>query len=69
MATPEELEQAITDNAMAPSEASVDGQMVRQHALRDQIDVDRYLASKRASQRRGLPLSRTKLSPPGGTGC
>lgn len=60
----EDLQQSIRDNAVAPAEASVDGQSVKQHSLPDQIATDRYLASKTAS-RKGLGVKVTKLVPPG----
>ena len=61
---PENLDNTIRENAEGPAEASVDGQTVRQHSLRDQINVDRYLASKRAA-RTGLGVRMTKVIPPG----
>lgn len=60
-----QLDQAITDNAAGPVKAMVDGQSVEQHALKDQIEADRYLASKRASRGRGLGVRLVKLTPPG----
>lgn len=62
---PEELEQAIKDNAAGPAKASVDGQSVEQHALRDQIEADRYLADKEATRKKGLGIKLVKLEPPG----
>mgnify|MGYP001370384215 CR=1 FL=1 len=62
---PEELEQAIKDNAAGPAKASVDGQSVEQHGLRDQIEVDRYLAGKEATRKKGLGVKLVKLEPPG----
>lgn len=62
---PDELEQAIKDNAAGPAKASVDGQSVEQHGLRDQIEADRYLASKEATRRTGLGVKLVKLEPPG----
>ncbi len=61
----EELDDVIFSNAQGPAEASGDVGSVRQHPLRDLIEVDRYLNSKRASRssKRGLMLS--KLLPPG----
>lgn len=61
---PEPLDTAIRDNAAGPAEASGDGQSVKQHTLRDQIDADRYLASK-AAARRKLGLRMTRVVPPG----
>ena len=62
---PDELEDAIRQNAQGPAKASGDSGSVEQHALADQIEADRYLASKEAakSKRRGLTLN--KLVPPG----
>lgn len=65
---PEELEQAIKDNAAGPARAAVDGQSVEQHSLRDQIDADRYLASKEAVRRKDRGLRITRLIPPGAGG-
>ncbi|MFG0243636.1 MAG: hypothetical protein ACF8R9_12690 [Phycisphaerales bacterium JB054] len=62
---PEELEQAIKDNAAGPAKAAVDGQSVEQHALRDQIEADRYLAGKEATRKKGLGIKLVKLEPPG----
>lgn len=58
------LTDAIRENAAAPAEASVDGQAVRQHPLRDQIAADRYLASKQATKK-GLGIKLTRIVPPG----
>lgn len=62
---PNELEQAIKDNAAGPAKASVDGQSIEQHGLRDQIEADRYLAGKEATRRKGLGVKLVKLEPPG----
>lgn len=64
----EELEQAIKDNAAGPAKAAVDGQSVEQHSLRDQIEADRYLASKEAVRRKDRGLRLTRLIPPGAEG-
>ena len=59
------LDQAIADNAAGPKRAQGDAGSVEQHSLKDQIDTDRYLASKEAAKRpdRGIRISR--LIPPG----
>jgi hypothetical protein len=59
------LKQAIRDNASQPAKASVDGQSVEQHSLKDQIEADRYLASKDAARKPGLGVKFAKLVPPG----
>ena len=60
-----DLEQAIRDNALQPAKASVDGQSVEQHPLKDQIEADRYLASKAAARKPGLGIKFAKIVPPG----
>jgi hypothetical protein len=60
------IENTIEENAAAPAEVSVDGQHVKQHSLQDQIAVDRYLASKKAAQSKGLGIKVFKINP-GGT--
>ena len=62
---PDNLEDAIRDNAAGPAEAHGDAGGMKQHSLKDQIEADRYLASKLAMQkkRRGIRLSR--ITPPG----
>jgi hypothetical protein len=60
-----DLEDTIADNAAGPKRVESDSLVVEQHPLPDQIDADRYLASKAASTggRRGLRFN--KLVPPG----
>ena len=60
-----DLEKSIRRNAKSPAKASGDAGSVEQHPLRDQIEADRYLASKRAARAKGLGLRRVKLVPPG----
>jgi hypothetical protein len=62
---PDDLEDTIRDNAQGPAKASGDSGSMEQHKLTDQIEADRYLASKAAAQskRRGLTLN--KFVPPG----
>lgn len=60
-----DLAQQIEENAAGPAEATVDNQTVRRHSLRDQIEADRYLASKAATRKSGLGIKRTRAVPPG----
>ncbi|MGD8453649.1 MAG: hypothetical protein PVJ57_17695 [Phycisphaerae bacterium] len=60
----EELEDAIREAAQQPAEVTIDGQTFKQQPLRDQIEADRYLASKQAT-RKGLGVRMTKVAPPG----
>lgn len=61
----EDLQQTIRENAAGPKRAQGDSGSVEQHPLPEQIEADRYLASKEAVKkgRRGLRFS--KLVPPG----
>lgn len=58
-------DQALRDAASQPAKASVDGQSVEQHSLKDQIEADRYLASKDAARKPGFGVKFAKLVPPG----
>ncbi len=62
---PDDLEDTIRDNAQGPAKAAGDSGSMEQHKLTDQIEADRYLASKAAakSKRRGLTFN--KFVPPG----
>lgn len=59
-----DLKTDIEQTAKNPQRASVDGQSVDAQPVRDQIEADRYLASKAAAKdkKRGLRIS--KLTPP-----
>jgi hypothetical protein len=65
---PDELEQAIRDNAAGPKRAQGDSGSVEQHPLPDQIEADRYLASKQAATSPAKALRLTRLVPPGAEG-
>ena len=58
------LEQAIRDNAAGPAKAAGDSGSVEQHSLKDQIEADRYLASKNAARKPGLGIKFAKIVPP-----
>ena len=60
-----ELDDTIRDNAGGPAEASGDGNSMKQHLLKDQIEADRYLNSKQAARSSGLGVRTSKLVPPG----
>ncbi len=62
---PDNLDDAIRQNAQGPAKAAGDAGSVEQHKLTEQIEADKYLASKQAakSKRRGLVFN--KLVPPG----
>jgi len=59
------LEQTIADNAAGPKRAQGDSGSVEQHSLKDQVEADRYLASKEAAKRPDRGIRLNPLSPPG----
>jgi hypothetical protein len=61
----DDLQDTIRQNAQGPAKVAGDAGSVEQHSLAEQIDADKYLASKEAakSKRRGLRFN--KLVPPG----
>ena len=59
------LEQTIADNAAGPKKATGDSGSMEQHPLADQIEADRYLASKQAMRSKAKGIRLTKLVPPG----
>lgn len=61
----DELEEQLKQNSQKPAKAEGDAGSVEQHPLRDQIELDRYLNSKKATKRRGLGVKISKLIPPG----
>ena len=58
-------DEKLRENMNSPKSAEVDGQKVEQHSLKDQIEADRYLESKKAL-RRGLGIRITKMKAGGG---
>lgn len=60
----DELQDAIKENAQGPKRAQGDAGSVEQHPLTEQIEADRYLASKEAAKK-GLGVRMTKVVPPG----
>jgi hypothetical protein len=64
----EDLNNTIRENASGPKRATGDSGSVEQHALKDQIDADRYLESKKATRKKGLGVKLVKLSPSGTSG-
>lgn len=63
------LGQTIRDNAQGPSEAHGDSGGVKQHPLKDQIEADRFLASKAAVKSKGRGVRFTKIAPAVVTAC
>ena len=59
------LDDTIRQNAQGPAKVSGDAGSVEQHKLSDQIDADKYLASKDAASKKHRGLRFNKLVPPG----
>ncbi|MBX3452742.1 MAG: hypothetical protein KF777_24615 [Planctomycetaceae bacterium] len=59
------LDETIRENAQGPAKATGDSGSVEQHSLQDQIEADRYLASKQAAKSKSRGLRFSKLVPPG----
>ncbi len=57
----------IAENARGPKRVQGDSGSVEQHSLRDQIEAEKFLQSKKAAQKPGLGIKLTKLSPDGTT--
>ncbi len=58
-------DEALREAATQPAKVSVDGQSVEQHPLKDQIEADRYFASKDAARKPGLGIKFAKIVPTG----
>lgn len=59
------LENTIKTNAENPKRAKGDSGEMEQHSLTEQIEADRYLASKQSVKKKPFGLRRAKLIPPG----
>ena len=62
---PHDLEKTIRQNAEGLAKASGDASSVEQHSLAEQIEADRYLASKAAARTKKRGLRLNKSVPPG----
>jgi hypothetical protein len=56
----------LENKADEPKRVQVDGTSVEQHSLKDRIELDRYLESKKAAKK-GLGIRFLKIVPPGAT--
>ena len=61
----DDLNDKIRENAEGPAKAAGDAGSIEQHKLTDQIEADKYLASKAATQSKSRGLRFNKLVPPG----
>lgn len=60
-----EIEEQIRENAAGPAKATGDAGSVEQHKLTEQIEADRYLASKSAMNTKNRGLRFNRIVPPG----
>ena len=60
-----DLSDDIETSAAGPKKVATDGVSTEEHALKDLIEADRYLAAKAASRSNGRGLHLTKLNAPG----
>jgi len=61
----DEIQQSIEQNATEPKRVRGDSGEVEQHSLKDQIEADRYLASKKAAQGKGMGIRISKMKASG----
>ncbi len=61
----DDVKNAIEKNAKGPRPAKGEVGEVQQHSLKDQVEADRYLASREAGQKPTQALRFTKLPPLG----
>ena len=66
MSTPEDIDEAMEQNALGPKSMSQDGASITQQTLQDQIAYANYKAGKTAARNKNFGLRITKLIPPGG---
>ena len=62
---PDDLDDVIRQSASGPAKAAGDAGSVEQHKLAEQIEADRYLASKAAAKSKSRGLVFNKFVPPG----
>ncbi len=62
---PDDLSEAIEENAKSPKKATGDSGSFEQHSLPDQIAADKHLASKAATKKKTRGVRFSKFTPPG----
>lgn len=60
-----DLSDQIETNAAKAKQVNVDGVVITRRDVKDEIEADRYLATKEAASSAKRGLSIAKLSPPG----
>lgn len=67
MSDGDEIKDAILENAKGPKRVQGDSGSVEQHSLKDQIEAEKFLQSKKATGGKGFPVRIFKISPDGTT--
>lgn len=62
---PEDINDAIEQNAKGPKKVQVGRTAVEQHGLGDQIEADQYTAGQKAADKIGFGLRSQRIVPPG----
>lgn len=60
-------DETLAENAAAPAEVEIDGQRVRQHSLREQMEYDKYRKAGQGTAANGFGIKFAKIVPPGTT--
>lgn len=63
MATPEEINDALAENALGPRSVTVGNENVQQHPLADQIAAANHLAGQQAATKPGFGLRFQQIKP------
>ena len=66
MATPDNIPDAIDENARGPKKVQVGSHSVEQHSISDQIAADNHAKAQTAAGKRGFGIRFQQLIPPGG---
>jgi hypothetical protein len=61
-----DIENALIENAQNPKKVSGDAGSLEQHALKDQIEAEKFLQSKKAAAGKNLGIRFVKIAPGGG---
>lgn len=63
MTAPDNIPDAIEQNALGPKRVQVGNESVEQHSIKDQIDADNHAAAKSAGSQPHFGLRFSKITP------
>lgn len=63
MATQDDIDDALAENAAGPRRVQVGNHSVEQHSIKDQIDASKHVASQRAKSRSDLGIRTRQITP------